>query len=248
MAEPLRLSQYYGADVIPPFEVYTIVRSIDLRPFGRPHLRGRSYVLHAIDRRGEEVRVVVDACTARVMAVTPVHRRAAADGGRPLPPNFDSRPLPDGPRAIESDPSYGPPPRYGAPQFLPDDDDFADDPDEIDAEQERETGSLPPRERTRMQQTARTPPVIAAPATRSAAPVRPPLPRPRPEQRESIVPQTPQETAQASSAASSAVSAAAAATEGKPALAAASSPQDTAAAPAKPNVRIIDMSKSKPRI
>jgi hypothetical protein len=244
-AEPLRLAQYYGADVIPPFEVYTIVQSIDLRPLGRPHLRGRSYVLHAIDRRGEEVRVVVDAYAARVISVAPVHRWAGVDGDRPLPPNYDSRPLPDGPRAIESDPRYGPPlpPRYGAPQFLPDDDDdFADDPDEIDAEQERETGSLPPRERTRMQQAARTPPVIAAPATRSAMPARPPLPRPRPEQRESLVPQTPRETAQASSA----ESAAAAATDGKPA--AASSLHETAAAPAKPGVRIIDMTKSKPRI
>jgi hypothetical protein len=81
-AEPLRVAQAFehqafdhrafGAEVLPPYEVVTIVRSAGLDPLTRPFLRGRDYVIRAIDRHGREVRVVVDARRGEIMRVAPV--------------------------------------------------------------------------------------------------------------------------------------------------------------------------------
>jgi hypothetical protein len=43
--------------VLPPYEIITMLRSTGLDPVGRPVLQGRHYVLHAVDRDGEDVRV-----------------------------------------------------------------------------------------------------------------------------------------------------------------------------------------------
>jgi hypothetical protein len=168
-----------------------------LRPLGRPHFRGRYYVLRALDRRGEVVRVVVDAYAARVVSVTPVDRYSAAEYDRP--PGYrryeaGPPPAPE-PRVIESDPRYVPPapvpppgtpgPRYGAPQAAPDyDDEYpGDEPDEFDADEDDRTGALSPRTSPRSIGMPKPVPGISAPATRSAAttPTKTPLPRPRPE-------------------------------------------------------------------
>jgi len=80
MAEPLRLAQAQ-ADVLPPYEIVTILRSTGLNPLDRPVRRGPNYVLRAVDGGGEEVRVVVDARGGEVLSVTPL---ATASRG-PLP-------------------------------------------------------------------------------------------------------------------------------------------------------------------
>lgn len=184
-AESIRLAQTFVADVIPPYEVFTVIRSMGLRPLGRPHYRGRFYVVHAVDPRNEEVRVVVDAYAARVVSVRPLGEYS----GAPVYRRYESGPPPaPGPRMIETDPRYVPPapvpragaaePRYGEPETLPDDDDYLDEgPDNSDLDEDDRTGSLPQR------YAPRIPPAAAAPATRSAAvtPPRTPLPRPRPE-------------------------------------------------------------------
>ena len=54
---------------LPPHEVLTSVRSIGLDPVSRPQLRGRVYVLRALDGSQFEKRVVVDAQTGEVLAV-----------------------------------------------------------------------------------------------------------------------------------------------------------------------------------
>ena len=46
---------------MPPHEILTIVRSTGMKPVSRPIRRGPVYVLRALDRAGEEVRVIVDA-------------------------------------------------------------------------------------------------------------------------------------------------------------------------------------------
>lgn len=187
-AEPMRLAQTFAADIVPPYEVFTIIRSMGMRPLGRPHYRGRFYVVHAVDPRGVDVRVVVDAHAARVVSVRPLDRQAAREyDGPPVYRRYDSGPPPvSGPRAIESEPRYVPPravpsdPRYGAPRTWPEDDDYpGDGPDEFDADDWGETGSLPPREAPRIGAPRTSP---AAPPTRSAAvtPPKAPLPRPRP--------------------------------------------------------------------
>jgi hypothetical protein len=266
-AEPIRLAQRFAADVIPPYEVFTIIRSMGLRPLGRPHYRGRFYVVHAVDPRGEEVRVVVDAHAARVVSVRPFDRQAATEDPR-VYRRYDSGPPPAaGPRVIERDPRYVPPapvpppgasdPRYSAPQAVPEDDDDypANGPDEFDDDDEGRTGSLPPREAPRSISAPRTPPAVTAPATRSAAvtPPKTPLPRPRPQHLASV--------ASADQSDASAVPAEASAPEPKPEGAKASEAKietktetkseakaEAKAEAPKSGIRIIEIKKPEPRI
>jgi hypothetical protein len=71
-AEPLRLAQVYGPEVLPPYEVVTVLRSAGLDPLSRPFLRGPNYVVRAVDRDDREVRVVVDARHGDIVQVVPV--------------------------------------------------------------------------------------------------------------------------------------------------------------------------------
>lgn len=238
-AEPVRLAQTFAADVIPPFEVFTILRSTGLRPLGRPHYRGRSYVVRALDRQGREVQVVVDARAARVVSVTPLDRGSQAqyDGPQPYRRRYDSGPPP-------SDPRYAPPPEYGAPQGAPgpygepdDDEDESEflpdeEPEEFAPDEEDdETGALPPRPDMRTHAAPRVPPASAS--SRSAAVTQPktPLPRPHPVRQASAdaAPPAPAQAPQATRDAEATPS------EAKPQA-------------AKPAVRIIDMKKPEPRI
>jgi hypothetical protein len=156
-------AQMVAADTLPPFEVVTIVRSMDLYPITRPQWQGGRYVLRAVDSGGQERRVVVDARFGSVISAVPV---APSGGGR----YYDGYPrmgayegarvvsVPPGARIIHA-PYEGP---YDG---------------------EDEVGSLP---------APYPPSVIPAPASRlaphaalsmpmhSTAPAQPPLPRPRP--------------------------------------------------------------------
>jgi hypothetical protein len=76
-AEPLRLAQATmrelpPAEAMPPVEVISLVRSMDFDPISRPVLRGRLYMLRAVDGGGAEVRVAVDALVGRIVSVRPV--------------------------------------------------------------------------------------------------------------------------------------------------------------------------------
>jgi hypothetical protein len=262
-AEPIQLAQRFAADVIPPYEVFTVIRSMGLRPLGRPHYRGRFYVVHAVDPRGEEVRVVVDAYAARVVSVRPLDRRAATDDPR-VYRHYDSGPPPAaGPRVIERDPRYVPPapvppagasdPRYSAPQAVPEDDDDypADGPDEFDDDDEGRTGSLPSREAPRSIGTPRMAPATTAPATRSAVvtPPKAPLPRPRPQHLASAAPadnpevSVPTAEAPAPEAKSESEKAAEAKTEVRP-----ETKSEAKAEAPKSGVRIIEIKRPEPRI
>jgi hypothetical protein len=65
-------AQAVAADVLPPHEIATIVRSAGLNPIERPVRRGMTYVFRAIGARGQEMRVTVDARYGDVMSVAPV--------------------------------------------------------------------------------------------------------------------------------------------------------------------------------
>ena len=78
-------AQPVAADLLPAYEVATIVASMGMRPVGRPAwMRGR-YMVAAIDRYGREVNVVLDARDGQVLAVRPLApqqlRRASAASG-----------------------------------------------------------------------------------------------------------------------------------------------------------------------
>jgi hypothetical protein len=67
-------AQYYGAevDIISPREATEVVRAAGLDPISRPVWRPGRYIVHAIDRYGRELRVVVDARMGDVVRAVPV--------------------------------------------------------------------------------------------------------------------------------------------------------------------------------
>jgi hypothetical protein len=77
--------------LIPPFEVYTIIRSMGFDPAGTPTLRGAVYIVRAFDDDDIPVRVTVDARSGRVITVTELTRAdeysaPARVGAYPRPP------------------------------------------------------------------------------------------------------------------------------------------------------------------
>jgi hypothetical protein len=83
-------AQPVAADLLPAYEVATIVTSMGMRPVGRPAWLDGRYVVAAIDRHGREVNVVIDAFDGQVIAVRPLGRNSfgAPPGPGPsaLPP------------------------------------------------------------------------------------------------------------------------------------------------------------------
>lgn len=76
------------AEAMPAYEILARVRDMALEPASPPMRRGSYYVLHAYNRRGDEMRVVADAQLGDILSVAPV---------RPL---AGYAPLHSGPRII----------------------------------------------------------------------------------------------------------------------------------------------------
>jgi hypothetical protein len=170
-------AQPVAADLLPAYEVATIVTSMGLRPVGRPAWRRGRYIVAAIDRYGREVNVVLDAHNGQVLAVRPLARESF--GAPPPPPGYGRRPAPYDPMdGAAPPPEAGP----GAPQ--PDDDEFFDN--------ERQQGALPPPRTAVRPAPAPRDPAITGSVTRAAPVARrdstpdanprstTPTPRPRP--------------------------------------------------------------------
>jgi hypothetical protein len=94
-----------GYAVIAPPEVTAIVQSNGMKPLTPPMRYGPSYMLRALDPNGQEVRVVVNARSGRIIAVRPVFGPRYAV----VPPY--GRPAAGVPLAEDS---YGPNPRVAA--------------------------------------------------------------------------------------------------------------------------------------
>ncbi len=80
----------YGPRLLPPHEVYTVLRDSGFSPLGIPVRRGFFYTISAIDRAGDDGRLVIDARTGRILRFLPANR---------MGDNFDAAPTN----------SYGPP-------------------------------------------------------------------------------------------------------------------------------------------
>jgi hypothetical protein len=96
----VRFSPY---DNLPPHEVAAIVRSLQLRPIARPVRWGSTYVVRAMNRDGDLVRVVIDAEEGDVLAIRHVYGWQVA--GRysrfgPLAPELEEVRPPIPPRAV----------------------------------------------------------------------------------------------------------------------------------------------------
>jgi hypothetical protein len=64
----------YGPTLLPPREVYTVVRENGFSPLGSPRQRGMFYVISVIDRRGDDGRLVIDARDGRIVRFMPASR------------------------------------------------------------------------------------------------------------------------------------------------------------------------------
>jgi len=64
----------YGPTLLPPMEVYTVVREAGFSPLGIPQQRGVVYTISVIDRGGDDGKLVIDARTGRIIRFMPADR------------------------------------------------------------------------------------------------------------------------------------------------------------------------------
>jgi hypothetical protein len=70
-AGPAEYGPAYAAPLLPPTEVYAVLRENGFSPLGVPRLRGLFYSVSAIDRRGDDGRLVIDARDGRIVRFVP---------------------------------------------------------------------------------------------------------------------------------------------------------------------------------
>jgi len=99
----------YGPSLLPPLEVYTVLRENGFSPLGIPQLRGLVYTIAVIDRGGNDGRLVIDARTGRIIRFMPAERmggnfnedmRGPYNSAGPLPPISQVRGGPRPPASI----------------------------------------------------------------------------------------------------------------------------------------------------
>jgi hypothetical protein len=73
MPEP-ELVPRYGPILLPPREVYTVVRESGFSPLGPPQQRGLIYMIAVMDRDGQDGRLVIDARTGRIIRFMRAYR------------------------------------------------------------------------------------------------------------------------------------------------------------------------------
>jgi hypothetical protein len=64
----------YGPRLLPPQEVYTVVRESGFSPLGIPQQRGLVYTISVMGRGGDDGRLVIDARTGRIIRFMPAYR------------------------------------------------------------------------------------------------------------------------------------------------------------------------------
>jgi len=64
----------YGAQLLALPEVYAVLRQNGFSPLGAPYQRGMTYVIAAMDRGGEDGRLVIDARNGRIIRFVPASR------------------------------------------------------------------------------------------------------------------------------------------------------------------------------
>ena len=97
---PAEYGPGYGPPLMPSREVYAVLRENGFSPLGAPRLRGLFYAISAIDRRGDDGRLVIDARDGRIVRFVPADRFSGYGDGyygsppRPpgaVPPKIASR-------------------------------------------------------------------------------------------------------------------------------------------------------------
>lgn len=70
-----------GPALLPPQEVYAVLRDNGFSPLGVPHQRGFVYTIAVIDRNGEDGRLVIDARNGRIIRFVPAWGNGPYGGG-----------------------------------------------------------------------------------------------------------------------------------------------------------------------
>jgi hypothetical protein len=111
-----------GPRLLPPQEVYTVVRGSGFSALGIPKQHGFVYTIAVVDRRGADGRLVIDARNGQIIRFMPGSRTGSRFGdaiayGPPGPLPFgDARPAPRPPRNVPKVASHTPsaaPPHAG---------------------------------------------------------------------------------------------------------------------------------------
>jgi hypothetical protein len=116
VAQPIEGPPAAFSDGPPPYEIIGIVRANGFRPLGPPMRRGRVYVVHAMEPRGDDVRIVIDAFSGRILNV------AALDTPPYAGPSYGAMDEPPPPYARGGQYHYGPPERIttgNPPEAIP---------------------------------------------------------------------------------------------------------------------------------
>jgi hypothetical protein len=97
----------YGPTLLPPREVYTVVRESGFSPLGIPQQRGLFYTIAVIDRGGDDGRLMIDARTGRIVRFMPANRMGDNEDmtvtygpSGPLPPISNMRGVPRPPASV----------------------------------------------------------------------------------------------------------------------------------------------------
>jgi hypothetical protein len=78
--------------LLPPREIYAILRETGFVPLGAPRQRGFFYVIAAADRYGAEGRLVIDARNGRIVRFIPAYGAEDINGAAPVPHGVPGRP------------------------------------------------------------------------------------------------------------------------------------------------------------
>jgi hypothetical protein len=104
-----------GPMLLPPREVYSVLRENGFSPLGAPRLRGTFYSIAALDRRGDDGHLVIDARNGQIVRFVPAYRDRFGGGPYgygygygPAPMNYPGGP-PRPPGALPREASRTPP-------------------------------------------------------------------------------------------------------------------------------------------
>jgi hypothetical protein len=78
----------YGPPLMPPLEVYAILRETGFLPLGIPHQRGLVYTIAVVNRAGNDGRLVIDARTGRILRFEPAGRWGESAEREAPPPAY----------------------------------------------------------------------------------------------------------------------------------------------------------------
>jgi len=73
--EAMPLPPRYARALLPPQEVYAVLRDAGFSPLGAPRLRGNIWTIAAIDRAGDDGRLFIDATNGRILSFMPASDR-----------------------------------------------------------------------------------------------------------------------------------------------------------------------------